>query len=92
MSLWFDIYWKIMSKREREKKYAKRQRAKFQRLDSLARKGEPGAKARRDILNDQLKLIGVRTNAFAPLNTKLRATLMPKANDVVRDSASVVKI
>lgn len=81
-----------MSKREYEKKYAKRQRAKFQHLDGLARKGEPGAKARRDILDDQLKLIGVRTNAFAPLNTKLHATLMPKDDDAVRDSTSVVKI
>lgn len=79
-----------MSKREREKKYAKRQRAKFQRLDGMARNGVPGARERRDALDDKLKLVGIRSNAFAPLNTKLHATLAKKADD--GEQSTVIKI
>lgn len=51
-----------MTARERKKREAKRLRAKYRALHSEARRGTPGAAEKRDVLDAQLKLIGVRLN------------------------------
>lgn len=50
------------TRREREKQAAKRLRNEYRRIASKARRGVPGSEAKRDALDAQLKLLGVRSN------------------------------
>lgn len=51
-----------ITQKGRKKREAKRLRAKYRRVASSARKGLPGAEQKRQLLDDRLKLIGVRSN------------------------------
>ncbi|WP_194726429.1 hypothetical protein [Noviherbaspirillum malthae] len=72
----------MLTKRERDKAYAKKKRAQYRRLNSLARKGVPGAKERRDTLDEKLKIVGIRTNAWEPLKNSLFKDLDQKSEAV----------
>jgi hypothetical protein len=52
-----------ITQKGRKKREAKRLRNKYRHVASNARKGVPGAEDKRQLLDDQLKLIGVRSNA-----------------------------